>query len=182
MSGFWSGWIKFLVVLNLGLTFFLFFVAQRLKIPTQPDGTTGHVWAHGVLREGVRKLPLWWVVASASVFIWGFAYLALYPGFGSSKGALGWTSIGEWQRDSAVNDAKLESLIQPGRTLSIEQLAATPNGLALGHRLYLDNCAACHGSLAHGNQALGAPNLVDNDWLYGGDGATILASIQGGRG
>jgi cytochrome c oxidase cbb3-type subunit 3 len=182
MSAFWSGWIKFLVVLNLGITFFLFILAQRLKIPTQPDGTTGHVWAHGVLREGVRTLPLWWVVSSAAVFVWGFIYLSLYPGFGSSQGLLGWTSQGEWRRDLESNNAKLEARNQPLRQLSVAELAATKDASAMGHRLYLDNCAACHGSEARGNQALGAPNLTDNDWLYGGSADTILASILDGRG
>lgn len=181
MSTFWSGWVMFLVVLNLGITLFLFLWALRLKIPIQPDGTTGHVWAHGVLREGVRKLPLWWVLFSASMFLIGFIYLALYPGFGSFKGVLGWTSTDEWQRDTFANNAKLEALIQPLRTLSIEQLASSPDATALGHRLYLDNCAACHGSEAFGNQALGAPNLTDADWLYGGTSEAILASILDGR-
>ena len=88
MSRFWSGWVMFLVVLNLGITLFLFVWAQRLKIPTRSDGTTGHVWAHGVLREGVRKLPLWWVLISAAMFIVGFTYLVLYPGFGAYAGRL----------------------------------------------------------------------------------------------
>lgn len=181
MSSFWSGWVMFLVTLNLGITLFLFLWGMRVSIPTLPDGTTGHVWAHGVLREGVRKLPLWWVLFSASMFLIGFTYLALYPGFGSFKGVLGWTSTDELQRDTAANNAKLEALIQPLRPLSIEQLAADPEAAATGHRLYLDNCAACHGSEALGNQALGAPNLTDADWLHGGAADTILASVLDGR-
>lgn len=181
MSGFWSGWVMSLVVLNLGITLFLFLLSQWIRIPTQPDGTTGHVWAHGVLREGVRKLPLWWVLFSGGMFAVGFTYLALYPGFGSYKGLLGWTSQAEWHRDTATNDAKLEALIQPLRTLSIEELAANPDAVAVGHILYLDNCAACHGSEALGNQALGAPNLTDADWLYGAGSETLMASILDGR-
>src|SRR6187431_1057986 len=141
MSRFWSAWVMCLVVLNLGITLFLFLWGPRLKIPTQPDGTTGHVWAHGVLRESVRKLPLWWVLFSAGAFIIGFAYLSLYPGFGGYKGALGWTSAGEWQRDTQANNAKLEAVVQPLRSMNIEQLAANNDALGLGHRLYLDNCA-----------------------------------------
>jgi cytochrome c oxidase cbb3-type subunit 3 len=68
MSLGWSLWVMFLVVLNMGITFFLFIWAQRVKIPVQPDGTSGHVWAHGLLREGVRKLRRWWVFLSASMF------------------------------------------------------------------------------------------------------------------
>jgi cytochrome c oxidase cbb3-type subunit III len=181
MSVFWSGWVKTLVILNLGITLTLFVLALRIKVPTQADGTTGHVWAHGVLREGVRKLPLWWVLFSAAMFAVGIGYLALYPGFGDSAGSLGWTSKSEHQRDVTTNDAKLATVIEPLRALSIDQIAADPRSAELGHRLYLDNCAGCHGTDARGNQALGAPDLADIDALYGNDSNTILTSIRDGR-
>ncbi|HEY9057269.1 MAG TPA: cytochrome-c oxidase, cbb3-type subunit III [Aurantimonas sp.] len=50
-----------------------------------------------------------------------------------------------------------------------------------GHEVFLANCAACHGEDAKGNQELGAPNLTDNYWLYGGDLDTIIATVHGGR-
>ncbi len=179
MSRFWSGWVMFLVVLNLGITLFLFVWSQRLKIPTRSDGTTGHVWAHGVLREGVRRLPMWWVIFSAGMFVFGAVYLWLYPGFGAYKGKLGWTSIEEWQLDTHANEAKLAATLQPLSSLSVEQLAQNDTARALGQRLFLDNCAACHGSAAEGNQAIGAPNLVDGEWLHGE--GTMMASILDGR-
>ncbi|MGV7208373.1 cytochrome-c oxidase, cbb3-type subunit III [Oxalobacteraceae bacterium A2-2] len=42
-------------------------------------------------------------------------------------------------------------------------------------------CMACHGADAHGNQALGAPNLTDKIWLYGGSAETIMETIRKGR-
>jgi cytochrome c oxidase cbb3-type subunit 3 len=42
-------------------------------------------------------------------------------------------------------------------------------------------CAACHGADGRGNVALGAPNLTDRIWLYGGDIDTIKATIAKGR-
>lgn len=42
-------------------------------------------------------------------------------------------------------------------------------------------CAACHGPDGKGNQAIGAPNLTDNIWLYGGDKATVIQTITYGR-
>jgi len=42
-------------------------------------------------------------------------------------------------------------------------------------------CVACHGADGKGNQALGAPNLSDKTWLYGGSVATIMETIRGGR-
>ncbi|HMM57174.1 MAG: cytochrome-c oxidase, cbb3-type subunit III [Xanthomonadales bacterium PRO7] len=181
MSNGWSLWVMFLVVFNLGITFFLFLWAPRAKIPTLPDGTSGHVWAHGVLREGVRKLPMWWILLSAAMFVAGFAYLFLFPGFGNHKGYLGWTSHGQLARETASNDARLDAAFQRFDKYSIEQLAGDHDALAMGEVLFRDNCAACHGRDAHGNTLLGAPNLADNDWLYGGDGKAILTSILDGR-
>ncbi|WP_395683253.1 cytochrome-c oxidase, cbb3-type subunit III [Dokdonella sp.] len=181
MSSFWSGWIMFLVVLNLGITLFLFLWGQRVKIPVQPDGTSGHVWAHGVLREGVRRLPLWWVLLSAAMFAVGFSYLVLYPGFGSWKGTLGWTAHGELAADVAANRAKLDPLLQRSAGQPVEKIAGDAEATRMGQRLFIDNCAACHGRDGQGNHLIGAPNLVDRDWLYAGDGNGILASIQDGR-
>ncbi len=181
MSPFWSLWIMFLVVFNLGITLFLFLWAPRAKIPVQEDGTSGHVWAHGVLREGVRKLPLWWVVLSAAMFVAGFTYLALFPGFGSFKGILGWTSHAELASNVEANDAKLDEMMKRFSLYPIEQLAHDPSAQQLGKRLFMDDCAACHGREAKGNVLLGAPDLSDNDWLYGGDGKAIYTSIHDGR-
>ena len=181
MSAFWSAWVMFLITLNLGITLFLFLWGRRVAIPTQPDGTSGHVWAHGVLREGVRNLPGWWVALSTIVFVVGFGYLALFPGFGGSKGILGWTSGDELSRDTAANQAKLDAAMRRMKALPIEELAADPRALREGERLFVDNCAACHGRDARGNQALGAPNLTDQSSLYGRDGKAILASILDGR-
>lgn len=181
MSAFWSAWIMFLIVLNLGITLFLFIWATNLKIPTLPDGTTGHIWAHGVIREGVRRMPLWWVVMSALLFVIAFGYLVLYPGFGSHKGTLGWTAHGELAADVAANRAKLDPVLARFATESVEQLATDSEATRMGQRLFIDNCAACHGREGHGNHVLGAPNLVDSDWLYGGSGDAIVTSIRDGR-
>lgn len=181
MTPFWSGWIMSLVTFNLGLTLFLFIWSTRVHIPTLPDGTTGHVWAHGVLREGVRPLPIWWVLLSAAMFAGGIGYLVLFPGFGSHEGLLGWTAQGELAQDVASTRARLEPLIDQHARLPIEELANDPASVAIGQRQFVDNCAACHGARGQGNQLVGAPDLTDGDWLYGGDGETLLASILDGR-
>jgi len=181
MTEFWSGWVVLLAVFTLGASLFLFVWGLRVDIPTQPDGTSGHVWAHGVLREGVRNLPIWWIVISAVGFIAAFCYLALYPGFGAYKGALGWTSHDELARDQAANRDLTAPLRERVRGKTVEAIAADPQALRAGAMLFIENCAACHGREARGNVALGAPNLTDGDWLYGGDGKTILASIVDGR-
>lgn len=181
MSTGWSLWVMFLVVLNLGITFFLYLWGPRAKIPTLPDGTSGHVWAHGVLREGVRPLPMWWIVLSGAMFVAGFAYLLLFPGFGNFKGVLGWTSHGKLERATAANEARRAPLVERFKLYPVEQLASDPAALQMGKVLFEDNCAACHQRSAKGNVALGAPDLSDNDWLYGGSGSDITTSIRDGR-
>ncbi|HTM29585.1 MAG TPA: cytochrome-c oxidase, cbb3-type subunit III [Rhodanobacter sp.] len=181
MSTGWSLWVMFLVVLNMGITFFLYLWGPRVKIPTLPDGTSGHVWAHGTLREGVRKLPLWWVLFSGAMFVAGFTYLALFPGFGNFKGVLGWTSHSELAQHVAANQATLAPLMERFKLYPVEQLADDPAALQMGKVLFEDNCAACHQRSTKGNVLLGAPDLSDNDWLFGGSGSDITTSIRDGR-
>ncbi|MDT7534507.1 cytochrome-c oxidase, cbb3-type subunit III [Sphingobium sp. SA2] len=50
-----------------------------------------------------------------------------------------------------------------------------------GATLFADNCAVCHGTDAKGNRALGAPNLTDGIWLYGGDTESIHQSVWNSR-
>jgi cytochrome c oxidase cbb3-type subunit III len=51
-----------------------------------------------------------------------------------------------------------------------------------GAGIFAENCAACHGEDGKGMQELGAPNLTDAIWLYGGDKADVVKSIETGRG
>ncbi len=50
-----------------------------------------------------------------------------------------------------------------------------------GAAIYMDNCAACHGEQALGDPGLGAPNLADAIWLYGGDRETVKYSVENAR-
>jgi cytochrome c oxidase cbb3-type subunit 3 len=54
--------------------------------------------------------------------------------------------------------------------------------LALGKKVFMDNCALCHGEDAKGKREVGSPNLTDKIWLYGSDKATIVEGIRNGRG
>jgi cytochrome c oxidase cbb3-type subunit 3 len=63
--------------------------------------------------------------------------------------------------------------------MDIPAVAADPQAREIGQRLFLNYCSQCHASDARGGR--GFPNLADDDWLYGGDPATIEATITGGR-
>ena len=61
----------------------------------------------------------------------------------------------------------------------VEALAKDPKAMAIGERLFLNNCSTCHGSDARGSK--GFPNLTDNDWLHGGTPEKIEETITLGR-
>jgi cytochrome c oxidase cbb3-type subunit 3 len=64
--------------------------------------------------------------------------------------------------------------------MSLSGAPADPIKVAFGKPKFAA-CAACHGGDAHGNQMLGAPNLSDKTWLYGGSEETIMETIRKGR-
>jgi cytochrome c oxidase cbb3-type subunit 3 len=60
-------------------------------------------------------------------------------------------------------------------------LAADQLKSARGAEVFKANCAACHGPDGKGMQAMGAPNLTDRVWLYGGSEAAIVETVSKGR-
>jgi cytochrome c oxidase cbb3-type subunit 3 len=66
--------------------------------------------------------------------------------------------------------------------LSLSGHATDQDAAKRGVALFAENCAACHGEDGRGNQDLGAPNLTDEIWLYGGKLSDIEKSIETGRG
>jgi cytochrome c oxidase cbb3-type subunit 3 len=181
LSTFWSTWVIVLAVVTFGISFLLLCWAPWVKIPTQADGTTTHVWAHGVLREGVKDLPRWWLVVSFLAFFVAALYVLLFPGLGNYRGLLDWTSARSLEEATARNQALHATLAERIRAQPVEQLAADADAVRIGRRLFVDNCSACHARDAQGMADLGAPNLLDGDWLYGGDAKSIMTSVMDGR-
>jgi cytochrome c oxidase cbb3-type subunit 3 len=106
--------------------------------------------------------------------------LILYPGLGSSwKGTLGWTQVGQLEAEKAAADRQFGPLYDKFAALDVDTLSKTPDALAVGQKLFLNNCAQCHASDGAGSR--GFPNLTDKDWLWGGDGKTIRTTIAEGR-
>jgi len=66
--------------------------------------------------------------------------------------------------------------------LSLSGTKSDPAAIERGAKVFAENCVSCHGADAKGNQELGAPNLTDAIWLYGGDRATVVTTIEHGRG
>jgi len=84
-------------------------------------------------------------------------------------------------RDGILKREEIATVADYVRSLSRLPVPAEAN-LALGAKLFADNCAACHGADGKGNRELGAPNLSDPIWLFGADKPTIMDVIVNGRG
>jgi cytochrome c oxidase cbb3-type subunit III len=81
--------------------------------------------------------------------------------------------------EAALNAEQLDSVVQYVGQLSGNNVDA--NKAAAGKVIYDQQCFACHGVDGKGNIALGAPNLTDNIWLYGGSSIVIAKTIREGR-
>lgn len=65
--------------------------------------------------------------------------------------------------------------------LSLSNRATNADAAKRGATIYAENCAACHGNSGAGQRELGAPNLADGIWVYGGDKASIVKTIAESR-
>jgi len=183
MSDFYneSFWTFFIAIGTLGgiaWLVYLLMISTRIKIkPNEEVKSTGHSWDG--IEELNNPLPFWWVAMFYITIIFSLIYLVLYPGIGTYKGLLGWTSAGEHQAEVAAAEAKFGPLYAKYASTELVELSKNQDALYTGSRLFANNCAICHGADARG--ARGFPNLTDNDWLYGGEPAQIKTSIMQGR-
>lgn len=177
-SSFWSVYVAALTLVSILACLLLLWLTSRKKVPATLDNTTGHVWDED-LREMNNPLPRWWMWLFVLTIIFGFLYLAAYPGLGSYGGQLNWTSATEHSEEMAKASRELQPLYARFSGMKPEDVAADGQAMAIGERLYLNNCAQCHGSDARGSK--GFPNLTDADWLHGGSPEKIIETITKGR-
>jgi cytochrome c oxidase cbb3-type subunit 3 len=146
--------------------------------------TVGHEWDG--IEELNNPLPRWWLWTFYACIAFAVGYMVVYPaiplGDHATAGLWGWTSRGQLDREMKAEDARKASTLAAIGTLSVEQLAADPKLLRAavegGRAAFKVNCVQCHGAGAAGGK--GYPNLNDDDWLWGGDIATIHQTLQHG--
>ena len=177
-SNFWSWYVAGIALVGILACLLLLYFSGKAKAMTANDNTTGHVW-DGDLREMNNPLPRWWVGLFLITIVFSLGYLALYPGLGTSPGQLGWSSKGQYEAEMAKGEKEVAPLYAKFSGMSTQDVAKDPQAMAIGDRLFMNNCAQCHGSDARGSK--GFPNLSDADWLHGGSPEKIKETLTLGR-
>lgn len=177
VSSGWSLFVAGVTIVSLIACLVLLAIASKRKVMAN-DNTTGHVWDED-LREMNNPLPRWWVWLFIITVVFSGVYLAMYPGLGSYAGGLKWSSTGQHQTEMDKARDAMAPLYAKFVSQPAEALAKDTQAMAIGERLFANNCATCHGADARGSK--GFPNLTDGDWLWGGTHDAIKETIVKGR-
>jgi cytochrome c oxidase cbb3-type subunit 3 len=146
--------------------------------------TTGHEWDG--IRELNTPLPRWWLWLFYATIVWGIGYIIVYPaiplGNTFTKGLLGYASRNAVEDDvAALNRLRGDKMTALAST-PLADVAQNPQlqqvALAAGKAAFGDNCAPCHGTGGGGTR--GYPNLVDDQWIWGGSLEQIQHTIAYG--
>ena len=204
MTTFWTIWISIITLGSIAGSYMLLRWCLSNKTGVKEGESMGHEF-DGIV-ELNNQLPRWWTILFYITIVWALVYLALYPGLGAYKGLLGWQSsnqtilsleeseqalqasiesgaLVQYDREIKFANEKYDPIFAEYAKVDIETLASNEEHadvLKVGQRLFLQNCAQCHGSDARGQNG-GFPNLTDDDWLYGGTANKIVETLQRGR-
>lgn len=156
---------------------------QQQKKPEE-YGTTGHSWDG--IEELNTPLPRWWLWTFYACIVWGVLYTIAYPAWpmikSATPGLMGWSTRANVAADIAAVDTANGPINTALEGAELTQISADPNLLGYatngGKAVFATYCSQCHGSGAAGN--LGYPNLLDDDWLWGGDIEAIHTTITHG--
>ena len=175
ISGFWNMYVMVLVTLSILFCVFVL-VSNTTKREKGPVELHGHVWDE-TLAEYNNPLPRWWMYLFWITIFFAIAYLAIYPGFGNVN-----QNRGQWAQYEAERKAGEERfgpVFAKYREMDVMAVAADPEAVAMGQRMFLTYCQQCHGAAAQGAKSF--PNLTDGEWLWGGAPENIKETITNGR-
>lgn len=146
--------------------------------------TTGHEWDG--IQEFNNPLPRWWLWVFYVTIIWGIGYFIAYPAWPmitrATPGLIGFSTRADVQEEidrfAAMNAEVRAELASADMTTLADNSDVYNFAIQSGRATFATFCSQCHGSGASG--AKGYPNLLDNDWLWGGDIEAIAYSIRHG--
>ncbi|WP_144393652.1 cytochrome-c oxidase, cbb3-type subunit III [Pleionea sediminis] len=175
MTEFWSWWIIVIVAIMIVGSFVILHLTRKME--DNGEDTTGHVYDG--IEEYNNPLPKWWLNMFYITLVFSIGYLVLYPGLGNYEGYFNWTQENAWEKEVAAAEEQYGPIFAQYLNTPIPSLGSNQEAMDMGKRIFLNYCAACHGSFATGTP--GYPNLMDDDWLYGGSPETIKTTLINGR-
>ncbi|MBL9049013.1 MAG: cytochrome-c oxidase, cbb3-type subunit III [Tabrizicola sp.] len=160
--------------------------AKPLKKEPRQVETTGHQWDG--IEEWNNPLPRWWVWVFYATIVWGIGYTIAYPAWPlierATPGLLGQNTRADVAAEIAAVDAANAATKEKLIATDLNAIGADPElaGYAerAGAAVFRTNCAQCHGSGAAGFEGKGYPNLLDDDWLWGGTMEDIHLTVTHG--
>jgi cytochrome c oxidase cbb3-type subunit 3 len=164
--------------------------AKQVKTKPGEVGTTGHEWDG--IEEYNNPLPRWWLWTFYATIIWAVGYAIAYPAWPmvtkATQGMWGEQPAGDTRLAVAEEIARFDAAnAEIKAKLVAADLTAIPADADLnqyatsaGAAVFRTHCSQCHGSGAAGVQAGGYPNLLDDDWLWGGDMESIHTTVTHG--
>ncbi|MGY6548065.1 MAG: cytochrome-c oxidase, cbb3-type subunit III [Roseinatronobacter sp.] len=149
-------------------------------------GTTGHSWDG--IEEYDNPMPRWWVWTFIITVVWAVGYwiaMPAWPGIKSaSQGLLGYSSranvVTEIQEFEARNEQFFVQLVETDLDAIREDDTLNRFAVNAGASVFRAQCSQCHGAGGAGVQASGFPNLLDDDWLWGGTMDDIVTTVTWG--
>lgn len=138
---------------------------------------------HGRTAEGGLGFP----ALVSSTWLWGGSPEAIAEtirvGINSPHKDTRVSQMMAFGRDGILKRDEVNNVVDFVRSLSDPSVAKTVAAAKLdaGKALFAANCVSCHGDNAKGNPELGAPDLTDKFWIYGGDAQSVFTSVWGGR-
>ena len=184
VNGFWPWYVAAISLVSVLACGLLLYLAGKATVVAhdgqQDDNTTGHVWDEN-LREYNNPLPRWWLWLFVLTIVFALVYLAVFPGLGSYKGLLKWSTESEHQQDVSQLREQVAPLYAAFAAQSVEALVKDKRALAVGQGLFMNNCSQCHGSDGAGSK--GFPNLTNTNtaWLGERGAAHIVQTVTNGR-
>ena len=160
--------------------------AKPLKKEERQVKTTGHVWDG--IEEYDNPMPRWWVWVFYATIVWGIGYTIAYPAWPlitqATPGLLGASTRADVAADIAAVDAANSAIKERLIAADLNGIGADPELAAFAERagaaVFRTNCSTCHGSGAAGFEGKGYPNLLDDDWLWGGTMEDIHLTVAHG--
>lgn len=161
-------------------------MAKPIKKEQRQVETTGHSWDG--IEEFNNPLPRWWVWVFYACIVWGIGYSIAYPAWPLIKeatpGLLGASTRADVAAEIAAVDAANAAIKDKLIAADLTTIGADPDlaGYAerAGAAVFKTNCTTCHGTGAAGFEGKGYPNLLDDDWLWGGTMEDIHLTITHG--